>query len=52
MPDEEACDALTEIIKRLIYPLVADIHFDYKLALKAIDNGVSALRINPGNTGK
>jgi len=51
VPDEEACDALTEIIKKINIPLVADIHFDYKLALKAIDNGVSALRINPGNIG-
>lgn len=51
VPDEEACDALTGIIKKINIPLVADIHFDYKLALKAIDNGVSALRINPGNIG-
>ncbi|NME95004.1 flavodoxin-dependent (E)-4-hydroxy-3-methylbut-2-enyl-diphosphate synthase [Clostridium cochlearium] len=51
VPDEEACDALAKIIKKINIPLVADIHFDYKLALKAIDNGVSALRINPGNIG-
>jgi len=51
VPDMEACDALKEIIKYISIPLVADIHFDYRLALKSIDNGVSALRINPGNIG-
>ena len=49
--DMEACDALNKIIKQINIPLVADIHFDYKLALGAIDNGVAALRINPGNIG-
>ena len=49
--DTEACDALNKIIKQINIPLVADIHFDYKLALGAIDNGVAALRINPGNIG-
>lgn len=51
VPDMEACDALKEIVKYISIPLVADIHFDYRLALKSIENGVSALRINPGNIG-
>jgi len=51
VPDIEACDALSNITKQISIPLVADIHFDYKLALKSIENGVSALRINPGNIG-
>lgn len=49
--DEEACDAIKHIVKEINIPLVADIHFDYRLALKCIDNGISALRINPGNIG-
>lgn len=51
VPDMEAAEALKEICKRAPVPVVADIHFDYKLALVAIENGVSALRINPGNIG-
>jgi (E)-4-hydroxy-3-methylbut-2-enyl-diphosphate synthase len=51
VPDKEACSALKKIIKKVDVPLVADIHFDYKLALGSMDNGVSALRINPGNIG-
>lgn len=51
VPDMEACEALASITKRISIPLVADIHFDYRLALKAIENGISALRINPGNIG-
>jgi (E)-4-hydroxy-3-methylbut-2-enyl-diphosphate synthase len=51
VPDMEACDALKEIVKYINIPLVADIHFDYRLALKSIENGVAALRINPGNIG-
>lgn len=51
VPDEEACNALIEITKKINIPLVADIHFDYRLALKSIENGISALRINPGNIG-
>lgn len=51
VPDVEACEALKEITKRSPLPVVADIHFDYRLALGAIDNGVSKLRINPGNIG-
>ncbi|MEG1002407.1 MAG: flavodoxin-dependent (E)-4-hydroxy-3-methylbut-2-enyl-diphosphate synthase [Clostridium sp.] len=51
VPDMEACDALKEIVSKSPVPIVADIHFDYRLALKAIENGVSKLRINPGNIG-
>ena len=49
--DEEAAAAIRAIKKSIIIPLVADIHFDYKLALKSIDAGVDGLRINPGNIG-
>lgn len=51
VPDIEAADALKIICKESTVPIIADIHFDYKMALKAIENGVSALRINPGNIG-
>ncbi|MDO5038206.1 flavodoxin-dependent (E)-4-hydroxy-3-methylbut-2-enyl-diphosphate synthase [Clostridium sp.] len=51
VPDMEACEALKEITEKSPVPIVADIHFDYRLALKAIENGVSKLRINPGNIG-
>ena len=51
VPDIEACEALRKIKKNINIPLVADIHFDYLLALKAIENGIDALRINPGNIG-
>lgn len=51
VPDMEAADALKFISKEIHIPLVADIHFDYRLALASIENGVSALRINPGNIG-
>lgn len=51
VPDMEAADALYEIKKQIDIPLVADIHFDFRLALKSIDNGIDALRINPGNIG-
>ena len=51
VPDIEAAEALGQIIKNVRIPVVADIHFDYRLALKSIENGVSALRINPGNIG-
>ena len=51
VPDMKAAEALKEICERSPMPVVADIHFDYKLALAAIENGVSALRINPGNIG-
>ena len=49
--DMEAAEALKEITKLSPIPVVADIHFDYRLALKAMENGISALRINPGNIG-
>lgn len=49
--DMEAACAIEEIVKKINIPLVADIHFDYRLALKSIENGVSAIRINPGNIG-
>jgi 1-hydroxy-2-methyl-2-(E)-butenyl 4-diphosphate synthase len=51
VPDNEAAEALKTIKKEISIPIVADIHFDYRLALKAIENGVDALRINPGNIG-
>lgn len=51
VPDEEAATALQSIKKQIDIPLIADIHFDYRLALKAIASGVDALRINPGNIG-
>lgn len=51
VPDMEAAEAISEIKKQIHIPLVADIHFDYRLALKAIENGVDKLRINPGNIG-
>lgn len=50
--NKEAADAIKEIKKQIHIPLVADIHFDYKLALLAIENGVDKVRINPGNIGK
>ncbi|TYZ23537.1 flavodoxin-dependent (E)-4-hydroxy-3-methylbut-2-enyl-diphosphate synthase [Selenomonas ruminis] len=51
VPDMEAAKNLGNIIAQVDVPLVADIHFDYKLALEAIDQGISALRLNPGNIG-
>lgn len=51
VPDIEAAEALKDIIAQIHIPLVADIHFDYKLALQSIENGVAAIRINPGNIG-
>ncbi len=52
VPDEEAAEALAAIRKGCKIPLVADIHFDYRLALAALDQGVDALRLNPGNIGE
>jgi len=49
--DEKAALALAEIKKRIRIPLVADIHFEHKLALRALEAGVGGLRINPGNIG-
>ena len=51
VPDLEAADALSFIKDQINIPLVADIHFDYRLALAALDKGVDGLRINPGNIG-
>ena len=51
VPDSESANALSEIKKNIDIPLIADIHYDYKLALKAMDNGVDKIRINPGNIG-
>ena len=50
--NKEAAEAIHEIKKKAKIPIIADIHFDYRLAIKCIDNGVDALRINPGNIGK
>ncbi|KYH35798.1 4-hydroxy-3-methylbut-2-en-1-yl diphosphate synthase [Clostridium tepidiprofundi DSM 19306] len=51
VPDLEAAKALEHIKKSINIPLVADIHFDYRLALESVNSGVDALRINPGNIG-
>ena len=50
-PDEESSKALKEIVKNINLPIVADIHFHYKRAIEAAENGASCLRINPGNIG-
>ena len=51
VPDTEAARAIREIKKEIRIPLVADIHFDYRLAVEAIENGADKIRINPGNIG-
>jgi (E)-4-hydroxy-3-methylbut-2-enyl-diphosphate synthase len=51
-PDERAANAIKEIKKRINIPLVVDIHFDFRLALKAIEGGADKIRINPGNIGR
>ena len=51
VPDVNAAAAISEIKKQISIPLVADIHFDYKLAIAAIENGADKIRINPGNIG-
>jgi (E)-4-hydroxy-3-methylbut-2-enyl-diphosphate synthase len=51
VPDQEAADNLAYFVANSLPPLVADIHFDYRLALTAIQAGISKLRINPGNIG-
>lgn len=51
VPDMEAAEAIKSIKNKINLPLVADIHFDYRLALKALSNGIDKLRINPGNIG-
>ncbi len=50
-PDEDSTKALKEIVNQVSVPIVADIHFHYKRAIEAADNGASCLRINPGNIG-
>ena len=50
-PDEDSSKALKEIVKNVDVPIVADIHFHYKRAIEAAENGASCLRINPGNIG-
>lgn len=52
VPTMEAAQALREIKKNIHIPLVADIHFDYRLAIAAIENGADKIRINPGNIGE
>lgn len=51
VPNAEAAEAVSGIVQGSPIPVIADIHFDYKLAIKAIDNGVHGLRLNPGNIG-
>ena len=51
VPTKEAAAAIREIKKEITIPLVADIHFDYRLAIAAMENGADKIRINPGNIG-
>ena len=51
VPTQEAVEAIREIKKQIHIPLVADIHFDYKMAIAAMENGADKIRINPGNIG-
>ena len=51
VPTKEAAEAIKEIKKQITIPLVADIHFDYKMAIAAMENGADKIRINPGNIG-
>ena len=51
VPDERAADCLKEIIPESPVPLVADIHFDWRLAIRSLESGMTGLRINPGNIG-
>ena len=51
VPDRDAALAVGKIRSRIHIPLVADIHFDYKLALQCVDSGIDKIRINPGNIG-
>ena len=50
--NKDAAAAIKEIKKRVEVPLIADIHFDYRLAIQCIENGIDALRLNPGNIGR
>ena len=51
VPDQASAEAIEQIKKRIHIPLVADIHFDYKMAIAAIEHGADKIRINPGNIG-
>ncbi len=51
VPTREAAEAIAEIKKQIHIPLVADIHFDYRMAIAAVENGADKIRINPGNIG-
>ena len=51
VPNMEAAQAIAQIKKQIHIPLVADIHFDYRLALAAMENGIDKIRLNPGNIG-
>lgn len=51
VPDEKAASAIKEIKSRIHIPLVADIHFDYRMAIESVKNGADKIRINPGNIG-
>ncbi len=50
--DKDAAESIKTLVKKSPVPLIADIHFDYKLAIQCINNGIHALRLNPGNIGK
>ena len=50
--NKDAAESIKEIVKKSPVPLVADIHFDYRLAIQCINNGIDALRLNPGNIGR
>lgn len=50
--NKDAADAIKEIKKQVQIPVIADIHFDYRLAIQCIENGINALRLNPGNIGR
>ncbi|MCR5006691.1 MAG: flavodoxin-dependent (E)-4-hydroxy-3-methylbut-2-enyl-diphosphate synthase [Clostridiales bacterium] len=51
VPDQASADAIREIRRQIHIPLVADIHFDYRMAIAAMENGADKIRINPGNIG-
>jgi (E)-4-hydroxy-3-methylbut-2-enyl-diphosphate synthase len=51
VPDEKAAKAISQIKKEILIPLIADIHFDYRLAIDSLNAGADGLRINPGNIG-
>ena len=51
VPDFESAEALSIIVGQSPMPVIADVHFDYRLAIQALQNGADGLRINPGNIG-